>query len=108
MPITGTPAQVIDVHHALETRSPVEAAIALSTVFVAAEIANVRRGRPSVTARWPWLVAFTFGLLHGLDFAGTLGEVRLPAHAIPLALLFFNLGVETGQLQSQTSMLLSI
>jgi hydrogenase/urease accessory protein HupE len=77
---------------------PVEAAIALSIVFVAAEIVNVHRGRPSLTARWPWLVAFTFGLLHGLGFAGALSEVGLPAHAIPLALLFFNLGVETGQL----------
>jgi hydrogenase/urease accessory protein HupE len=77
---------------------PVEAAIALSIVFVAAEIVNVHRGRTSLTARWPWLVAFTFGLLHGLGFAGALSEVGLPAHAIPLALLFFNLGVEIGQL----------
>ena len=77
---------------------PVEAAIALSIVFVAAEVVNVRRGRPSLTARWPWLVAFTFGLLHGLGFAGALSQVGLPGHAIPLALLFFNLGVEIGQL----------
>jgi hypothetical protein len=77
---------------------PVEAAIALSIVFVAAEIVNARSGRPSLTARWPWLVAFVFGLLHGLGFAGALSEVGLPQHAIPLALLFFNLGVEIGQL----------
>jgi hydrogenase/urease accessory protein HupE len=77
---------------------PVEAAIALSIALVAAEIVNARRGCPSLTARWPWLVAFTFGLLHGLGFAGALGEVGLPARAIPLALLFFNLGVEAGQL----------
>ena len=77
---------------------PVEAAIALSIVFVAAEIVNVGRGQPSLTARWPWLVAFAFGLLHGLGFAGALSEVGLPQHAIPLALLFFNLGVEIGQL----------
>lgn len=77
---------------------PVEAAIALSIVFVAAEIVNARRGRPSLTMRWPWLVAFVFGLLHGLGFAGALSEVGLPQHAIPLALLFFNLGVEIGQL----------
>lgn len=77
---------------------PVEAAIALSIVFVAAEILNVHRGRPSLTARSPWLVAFTFGLLHGLGFASALSEVGLPAHAIPLALLFFNFGVEIGQL----------
>lgn len=77
---------------------PVEAAIALSIVLVAAEIVNARRGRPSLTARRPWLVAFGFGLLHGLGFAGALAEVGLPHHAIPVALLFFNLGVEIGQL----------
>jgi len=77
---------------------PVEAVIALSIALVAAEIVNARHGRPSLTGRWPWLVAFAFGLLHGLGFAGALGEVGLPAHAIPLALLFFNLGVEVGQL----------
>jgi hydrogenase/urease accessory protein HupE len=77
---------------------PVEAMIALSIVLVAAEIVNARRGQPSLTARWPWLVAFAFGLLHGFGFAGALSEVGLPQHAIPLALLFFNLGVEVGQL----------
>jgi hypothetical protein len=46
----------------------------------------------------PWLVAFSFGLLHGFGFAGVLAEVGLPQHAIPLALLFFNVGVEIGQL----------
>jgi hypothetical protein len=49
-------------------------------------------------ARFPWIVAFSFGLLHGFGFAGALSEVGLPAQAIPLALLFFNLGVEAGQL----------
>lgn len=77
---------------------PIEAAIALSIVLVAAEIVNARRGKPSLTARRPWLVAFGFGLLHGFGFAGALAEVGLPHHAIPLALLFFNLGVECGQL----------
>jgi hydrogenase/urease accessory protein HupE len=77
---------------------PVEAAIALSIVLVAVEIVNARRGMPSLTVRWPWLVAFCFGLLHGLGFAGALAEVGLPHHAIPIALLFFNLGVEIGQL----------
>jgi HupE / UreJ protein len=48
--------------------------------------------------RWPWLVAASFGLLHGFGFAGALREVGLPEHAVPLALLFFNLGVEVGQL----------
>ena len=77
---------------------PVEAAIALSIAVVAVEIVNARRGKLSLTARRPWLVAFGFGLLHGLGFAGALAEVGLPHHAIPVALLFFNLGVEVGQL----------
>lgn len=77
---------------------PVEAAIALSIVLVAVEIVNARHGKPSITARRPWLVAFAFGLLHGFGFAGALAEVGLPRHAIPVALLFFNLGVEVGQL----------
>ena len=75
---------------------PVEAVIALSIVFVAAEIVRGRQGRPGITARAPWLVAFAFGLLHGLGFAGGLAEAGLPANHIPLALLFFSLGVETG------------
>jgi hydrogenase/urease accessory protein HupE len=77
---------------------PVEATIALSIMLVAVEILNARRGKPSLTARLPWLVAFSFGLLHGFGFAGALAEVGLPQHAIPVALLFFNIGVETGQL----------
>ena len=77
---------------------PVETAIALSIVLVAVEIVNARRGTPSLAARWPWLVAFCFGLLHGFGFAGALAEVGLPQHAIPISLLFFNLGVEIGQL----------
>ena len=51
-----------------------------------------------LTERAPWVVAFVFGLLHGLGFAGALSEVGLPAHAVPMALLFFNVGVEVGQL----------
>jgi hydrogenase/urease accessory protein HupE len=78
--------------------APVEATIALSIVFVAAEIVHGVQGRPGLTARWPWVVAFTFGLLHGFGFAGALHEVGLPEQAIPLALLFFNVGVEAGQL----------
>jgi len=77
---------------------PVEAVIALSIVFVATEIVHVRQGRPSLTAQRPWIVAFTFGLLHGLGFAGALNAIGLPPNAIPLSLLFFNLGVELGQL----------
>jgi hydrogenase/urease accessory protein HupE len=77
---------------------PMEATIALSIMLVAVEILNVRRGKPSLTTRLPWLVAFSFGLLHGFGFAAALAEVGLPQHAIPLALLFFNVGVEIGQL----------
>jgi hydrogenase/urease accessory protein HupE len=79
-------------------QAPVEAAIALSIVFVAAEIVHGIQGRPGLTARAPWVVAFVFGLLHGLGFAGALAEVGLPERAIPVALLFFNVGVELGQL----------
>ena len=77
---------------------PVEASIALSIVFVAAEIVHTRQGRYSVTRQYPWVVAFTFGLLHGFGFAGALAEVGLPQASIPIALLFFNVGVEIGQL----------
>jgi hypothetical protein len=62
------------------------------------EIVNVGRGGESLAARIPWLIAFAFGLLHGLGFAGALSEVGLPGHAIPVALLFFNIGVEIGQI----------
>lgn len=78
--------------------APVEASIALSIVFLASEIMHARAGRPGLTYRQPWIVAFMFGLLHGLGFAGALSEVGLPENAIPTALLFFNLGVEIGQL----------
>ena len=77
---------------------PVEATIALSIMLVSLEILNARRGKPSLTTRLPWLVAFAFGLLHGFGFAGALAEVGLPQHAIPVALLFFNVGVEIGQI----------
>jgi hydrogenase/urease accessory protein HupE len=78
--------------------APVEAVIALSIVFVAAEIVHGHQGREGVTARAPWIVAFVFGLLHGFGFAGALHEVGLPGHAIPTALFLFNVGVEVGQL----------
>jgi hydrogenase/urease accessory protein HupE len=77
---------------------PVEATIALSIVFVAAEVLHGQHGSPGLTARAPWVVAFTFGLLHGFGFAGALAEVGLPQKAIPVALLMFNVGVEIGQL----------
>jgi hydrogenase/urease accessory protein HupE len=79
-------------------QAPVEAVIALSIAFVAVEILRVREGRPGIAARSPWIVAFAFGLLHGFGFAGALSEIGLPAAHVPLALLFFNVGVEIGQL----------
>ena len=77
---------------------PVEATIALSILLLACEIARTSAGQPSITARWPWLVAFSFGLLHGFGFASALSEIGLPRGDIPLALFMFNLGVEIGQL----------
>lgn len=79
-------------------RAPVEAVIALSIVFVATEILRSSQGKPGLTERAPWVVAFSFGLLHGFGFAGALSEIGLPQSAIPLALLSFNVGVELGQL----------
>ena len=86
--------------------APVEAVIALSIALVAAEIVRGQRGSASVARRRPWSVAFAFGLLHGFGFAGALSELGLPENAIPLALLFFNLGVEAGQLLFITAALL--
>jgi hydrogenase/urease accessory protein HupE len=87
--------------------APVEATIALSILFLATQLAV--RPRPmkgdsalaaelNLTIRFPWLVAFSFGLLHGFGFAGALADVGLPDQAIAVALLFFNVGVEVGQL----------
>jgi hypothetical protein len=82
--------------------APVEAVIALSILFLATELARRRCGASDsstgLTERFPWFVAFSFGLLHGFGFAGALSDVGVPAHAVPLALLFFNVGVELGQL----------
>jgi hypothetical protein len=79
-------------------QTPVEAVIALSIVFVACEIIHQRQGQSGLTERWPWVVAFAFGLLHGFGFAGALSEVGLPQNHIPVALFFFNVGVELGQI----------
>lgn len=77
---------------------PVEAMIALSILLLACEIVRLRRGQESMTAQWPWVVAFSFGLLHGFGFAGALTQIGLPQGDIPFALFSFNLGVEMGQL----------
>jgi len=76
----------------------VNAAIALSILFLGPEIVRRWRGETSLTIRHPWVVAFLFGLLHGFGFASGLTAVGLPSHDIPLALLLFNVGVEIGQL----------
>ena len=77
---------------------PVEACIALSILLLANEILRRQRGESSLTATWPWAVAFSFGLLHGLGFASALIDIGLPQGDVPLALLAFNIGVEVGQL----------
>lgn len=77
---------------------PIEALIALSIVFLAREILMGHRGQNTLAHSKPWLIAFGFGLIHGFGFAGALGELGLAKQDIPLALLFFNLGVEAGQL----------
>lgn len=77
---------------------PVEATIALSILFLASELVKVNRGQFSLTAQYPWIVAFVFGLLHGFGFAGALSNIGLPQNEVPLALLMFNVGVELGQL----------
>jgi hypothetical protein len=76
---------------------PLNAAIALSILFLGPEIVRVWRGESSFTIRHPWVVAFAFGLLHGFGFASGLTAMGLPKAEIPLALLLFNVGVEIGQ-----------
>ena len=78
--------------------APVEASIALSIMFLAAELLRPEGQAPRLSARRPWLVAFSFGLLHGFGFAGALKEIGLPQADVPLALFSFNVGVEIGQL----------
>ena len=77
---------------------PLNAAIALSILFLGPEIVRVWRGETSFTIRHPWVVAFAFGLLHGFGFATALTSAGLPRQELPLALLSFNIGVELGQL----------
>jgi hypothetical protein len=77
---------------------PLNAAIALSILFLGPEVVRSMRGETSLTIRHPWVVAFAFGLLHGFGFASGLTTLGLPTHEIPIALLLFNVGVEIGQL----------
>jgi hypothetical protein len=77
---------------------PLNACIALSIVFIGVEIIKMQRGETTLTARRPWLVAFSFGLVHGIGFAGALAGLGIERSVLPAALLFFNVGVEIGQL----------
>jgi hydrogenase/urease accessory protein HupE len=77
---------------------PLNAAIALSILFLGPEIVRSWRGETSLTIRYPWVVAFLFGLLHGFGFASGLSTTGMPRAELPPALLFFNVGVELGQL----------
>jgi len=77
---------------------PLNAAIALSILFLGPEVVRKRRGETSLTIRFPWLVAFAFGLLHGFGFASGLSTTGMPKAELPWALLWFNVGVELGQL----------
>jgi len=77
---------------------PLNAAIALSILFLGPEIVRVRRGQTSLTIKYPWLIAFGFGLLHGFGFASGLSTTGMPKTELPWALLWFNVGVELGQL----------
>src|SRR4030095_8895976 len=83
-----------------------EAAIALSIVFLGVELIHHYQGKNGVAFKFPWLVSFLFGLLHGLGFASALSDVGLPQHNIPMALFLFNVGVELGQLSFVMLMLL--
>jgi uncharacterized membrane protein YbjE (DUF340 family) len=76
---------------------PLNAAIALSILFLGPEVVRRWRGETSFTIRHPWVVAFAFGLLHGFGFASGLTAMGLPRAEVPLALLLFNVGVELGQ-----------
>jgi hypothetical protein len=77
---------------------PLNACIALSIVFVGVEIVKQQRGETGLTARYPWAIAFTFGLVHGIGFASALAGLGLERRLLPAALFFFNIGVEIGQL----------
>ena len=89
-------------------QAPVEVVIALSILFLAVELAKPAAERSPITSENPWLVAFSFGLLHGFGFAGALAEIGLPQNAAALALFLFNVGVEVGQLLIVAIMIVAI
>lgn len=79
-------------------QGPVEAVIALSILFLARELMLPEADRSALMRIRPWLMAFTFGLLHGFGFAGALADIGLPRDDLALSLLLFNVGIELGQL----------
>jgi hydrogenase/urease accessory protein HupE len=86
----------------------VEALVALSIVILAVELVRRAQGEVGLTSRYPWAIAFAFGLLHGCAFAGALAEVGLPSGQVPLALFLFNVGVEIGQIAFVSVMSLAL
>lgn len=93
MTLALTTLEVIDL-----SNNAIEAVIALSLILLGVEAVRKLNGEPGLTAAAPWIVAFGFGLIHGLGFAGALAEIGLPQDQIPLSLLLFNLGIESGQI----------
>ena len=86
-------------------QGPVEAVIALSILFLARELMLPEGKRSAIMQIRPWLMAFTFGLLHGFGFAGALADIGLPREDLALSLLLFNVGIEIGQLMVIAAML---
>src|SRR5262249_6981096 len=84
---------------------PLNSCIALSIVFVGVEIAKQQQGKTGLTVRYPWTVACGFGLVHGVGFASALAGLGIERRLLPAALLFFNVGVEIGQLAFVLSVL---
>ncbi len=91
--LAATALKLIEVNPQL-----IEAMVAYSILFLAVELIRKQRGNEELTQRYPWVIAFAFGLLHGAAFAGALKQIGLPEGNIPLSLFVFNVGVETGQL----------
>lgn len=79
-------------------QGPIEVVIALSILFLARELVQDESKRSRLTLGRPWVMAFIFGLLHGLGFAGALADIGLPEDDLWLSLLLFNLGIEAGQI----------
>ena len=79
-------------------QGPIELVIALSILFLARELVQEESKRSRLTLGRPWVMAFFFGLLNGLGFAGALADIGLPKDDLWLSLLLFNLGIEAGQI----------